>query len=189
MAPTKILVLKGSPRPRSNSSRLADKLAAGARDAGAAVDSFTLHTMNIKPCDGCDACHSGDRQCIIADDMDILYPKLRAADVIVIATPIYWFTMSAQTKMCIDRWYALENDSGNALRGKRFVFVLTYGDSDPWTSGAVNAMRAFQDMCRYVKAEIAGMVYGSASDQGDIESQPKLLEKAYKLGQSIAGRT
>lgn len=187
MAHKSILVLKGSPRPRGNSSILADRVAAGARESGAAVDSFTLHTMSIKPCDGCDACRSGDRQCIIADDMDVIYPKLRAADVIVVATPIYWFTMSAQTKTCIDRWYALETDGGNALRGKQFAFVITYGDSDPWTSGAVNAMRAFQDMCRYLKADIVGMVYGAAGDQGDIESQPGLLEKAYKLGRKIGG--
>jgi multimeric flavodoxin WrbA len=142
--------------------------------------------MDIKPCDGCDACQKADDgECVISDDMQILYPKLRDADAIVVASPIYWFTMSAQTKLCIDRWYALATPRCSALAGKQFAFVLTYGDSDPWTSGATNAIHTYQDMCRYLKAEIVGMVYGQASDEGDIEKQPKLLDKAYKLGQKL----
>jgi multimeric flavodoxin WrbA len=187
MSSKHILVLKGSPRERANSSILADRLAAGAQSAGAVVESFVLHEMDIKPCDACGACHkTDDGECVISDDMQILYPKLKQADAIVIASPVYWFTMSAQAKLCIDRWYALEMTHGNALSGKRFAFLLTYGDSDPWESGASNAMRTFQDMCRYLKAEIVGMVYGTAGDAGDIEKQPKLLEKAYKLGQKVA---
>jgi multimeric flavodoxin WrbA len=188
MSPRRVLILKGSPRRRANSSILADRLAAGAQAAGATVESFVLHEMNIKPCDGCDACHATDHSaCIIADDMEILYPKLRDADAIVVASPIYWFTISAQAKLCIDRWYGLETTQGSALRGKQFAFILTYGDSDPWTSGAVNAIHTFQDMCRYLKAEVVDMVYGTASNEGDIEKQPKLLEKAYKLGQKLGG--
>ena len=181
-----ILVLKGSPRKNGNSSILADQVAAGATAAGANVESFVLHDMSIEPCDGCDACHkTDDGECVISDDMQILYPKLRGADAIVVASPIYWGTMSAQTKLCIDRWYAWEGSQGNALAGKKFAIVLTYGDSDPFTSGAVNAMRTFQDICRYLKADIVGMVYGTASDAGDIKKQPELLEKAYTLGQKL----
>ncbi len=55
----------------------------------------------------------------------LLYPKLREADAIVIASPIYWFTMNAQTKLFIDRWYALESPQGNALKGKQFGILLT----------------------------------------------------------------
>jgi multimeric flavodoxin WrbA len=126
-------------------------------------------------------------QCVIEDDMQILYPKLRNADAIVIASPIYWFTMSAQTKLCIDRWYALEGPRGNALAGKQIGIVLTYGDSNQFTSGAINAMRAFEDMFRYIKAEIVGMVYGTAMNAGDARKQPDLMERAYKLGQELAG--
>ena len=117
--------------------------------------------------------------------MQMLYPKLRAADAIVVASPIYWFTLSAQAKLCIDRWYALEGPDGSALAGKQFGLVLTYGDVDPYTSGAINAIRTFQDMCRYIKADLAGIVYGTASDPGEIQSQPKLLERAYQLGQRL----
>ena len=105
----------------------------------------------------------------------------------MIASPIYWYTMSAHTKLCIDRWYALDTPRGNALAGKRIGIVLTYGDIDPFASGAVNAIHTFRDIFRNIKAPIVGIVYGSASNAGDIQNQPDLLEKAYKLGQELAG--
>ncbi|MDD4051702.1 MAG: flavodoxin family protein [candidate division Zixibacteria bacterium] len=184
----RIIILKGSPRKKGNSSILADRLAAGAKEAGATVESFDLHKMNIGACDACDICKGdGDRQCIIDDDMQILYPKLRAADAIVIASPIYWFTMSAQTKLCIDRWYVLEGPQGSALKGKDIGILLTYGDTDPYSSGGINAIRTFQDIFRYIKAEIVGIIYGSALGEGDILNQPELLEQAYQLGAKLAG--
>ncbi len=187
MSNKSVLILKGSPREKGNSSSRADQVAAGAASSGAQVESFVLQNMNIQPCNACDACHeTGDRQCVIEDDMQILYPKLRNADAIVIASPIYWFTMSAQTKLCIDRWYALEGPRGNALAGKQIGIVLTYGDTDPYTSGAINAIRAFQDMFRYIRASIVGMVYGTAMNVGDAQKQPDLMEQAYKLGQKLA---
>lgn len=181
-----ILIANGSPRKNGNSVILAEQVAAGARSAGAMVESVFLHRMNIQPCNACDACRDdSDGGCTIQDDMQILYPKLQRADAIVIASPIYWFTVSAQTKLFIDRWYALEGQPGNALAGKQIGVVLTYGDSDPFTSGAVNAIHTLQDICRYIGADVAGIVYGSASKEGEIQSQPGLLEKAYQLGQKL----
>jgi multimeric flavodoxin WrbA len=185
MTQPRILILKGSPRKRGNSATLADRVAAGATSAGAAVESFDLHDMEIHPCDGCDFCQ-GTGECVIADDMQVLYPKLREVDGIVIASPIYWFTVNAQVKALLDRWYALEGADEHALAGKRFGFVLTYGDSDPYTSGAVNAIRMFQDICRYEGAEIAGFVYGSADKAGEIQAQADTMENAYALGQRLA---
>jgi multimeric flavodoxin WrbA len=182
----KILILKGSPRQNGNSSSLANQVAAGARESGAEVESFSLHTMDIRPCDGCDTCRETDGVCVLKDDMQILYPKLRQADAIVLASPIYWFTFSAQLKTCIDRWYALEGSGGSALTGKKFGIVLAYGDSDPYISGAVNAIHTFQSMFHYLRAEIVGMVYGTAGDIGDAEKQPLLMKQAYQLGQKLA---
>jgi multimeric flavodoxin WrbA len=180
-----ILVFKGSPRERGNSSILADKAAEGAISAGAEVETYSLQRMDIHPCDGCDICQETG-VCVLGDEMQQLYPRLRLADAIVIASPIYWFTISAQTKLFIDRWYALESSQGSALKGKHFGILLTYGDNDPYTSGAINAIRTFQDMFRYIKAEIVGIVYGTASKEGDILNRPDLLEQAYKLGEKLA---
>ena len=180
-----ILVFKGSPRVHGNSSTLAEQTAEGAKSAGAEVESFFLHDLDIRPCDACDTCQETG-VCILMDDMQILYPKLRKAHAIVIASPIYWFTMSAQTKLFIDRWYALESPQGSALKGKQFGILLTYGDTDPYSSGAINAIRTFQDMMRYLGGNISGIVYGTAMDVGDASKQPALMERAFKLGQKLA---
>lgn len=176
-----VLALKGSPRENGNSNTLAEQVIAGAREAGAEVESVWLHQMDIHPCDGCDVCHETE-MCIIKDDMQKIYPLLEKADAILIASPIYWFTISAQSKLCIDRWYALERPEGNLLRGKQFGIVLTFGDSDLYTSGGINAIHTFESMFRYIGGHIIGMVYGSAHKIGDVEKQPKLMERAYQLG-------
>ena len=182
-----VLILNGSPRKLGNSAALAEQIAAGARSVGAQVEAHFLQDITIQPCNACDACQeTPENGCIIEDDMQMLYPKLRNARVIVVATPIYWFTMSAQAKLCIDRWYALEGTNGSALAGKRFAFALAYGDTDPYTSGAINAIRTFQDMCRYLKADLVGFVYGSAMDAGEIKKNEELIQNAFRLGQKLA---
>jgi multimeric flavodoxin WrbA len=181
-----ILILKGSPRVRGNSTLLADRLAEGAREAGAEVESFYLNGMNIHPCDGCDSCVETG-VCVQKDDMQQLSPKLLSADAIVLASPIYWFTYSAQLKTCIDRWYALWHGRREVFKGRPFGIILTYGDDDLYSSGGINAIHTFETMMRFLKAEIAGWVYGTANEEGDVLLQPELMEKAYRLGRKLAG--
>jgi multimeric flavodoxin WrbA len=180
-----IVILKGSPRPLGNSSVLADQAAAGAREAGAQVESFFLHDMNLRPCDGCDECRATGA-CVVGDDMQKLYPRLLAADGILLASPIYWFTFTAQLKTCIDRWYSLWNYNNDLFKTKLFGVILTYGDSDLYTSGAINAIHTFETMFRFIQADLAGWVYGSLSDIGDAQKHPELMEKAYRLGRKLA---
>lgn len=183
MARKKIIIVNGSPRKKGNSATLAKQVANGAEGVGAAVESFYLQGMNIRTCTACGTCRK-DREidCEIEDDMGPLYPKLRQADALVIAGPIYYFTVSAQTKLFMDRCYALGGPQGNALAGKNIGIILVYGGADPFTSGAINALRMFQDAYRYVGANLAGMVYGSASDPGEIASNQALMSEAYNLG-------
>lgn len=186
MASKKIVIVKGSPRENGNSAILADKVAEGAKAAGGYVESFYLHGMDISPCDACDACHTEPfGGCVVSDDMQLLYPRILDADAIVIASPVYWFTVSAQTKLFMDRCYALVDADGYLLRGKKIGIVMTYGDSDPFDSGAVNAFRTFQDAYRYVGAEIVDMVYGSADAAGDIQENAEIVAQAYALGQKL----
>ena len=181
----KVLILKGSPREKGNSSVLADRAASGAREAGAQVESVYLHGMDIRPCDGCDLCKENGEVCVIDDDMQSLYPKLMETDALLLASPIYWFTYSAQLKLCIDRWYGLWNYKPETFKDKPIGILLTYGDTDPYTSGAINAIHTLETMFRFLRAPILGMVYGSVSDPGDAEKQPELMEQAYQLGQRL----
>jgi len=181
----KIVILKGSPRERGNSSVLADQVQKGAEAEGAEVSSFRLSTMGIHPCCACDACRLLE-ECAIADGMQQIYPKIVEADAIVLASPVYWFTYSAQLKTCIDRWYALLNQCPDSFHGKKFGIVLTFGDSDIYTSGGINAIHTIESMCRFLRAEIAGLVYGTAMNVGDAEKNPELMEAAEKLGRLLA---
>jgi multimeric flavodoxin WrbA len=189
MGDKKILLVMGSPRQDGNSATLAKQVAAGAEATGAEVETFYLHTMDIQPCTACNACREETgKDCVIDDDMQTLYPKLRQADALVIASPVYWFTVSGQTKLFMDRWYALggPGEEYAAFAGKRIGIILTYADVDPFVSGAVNALRTFQDAFNYIGAEIVGMVYGSASEAGEIRNNRVLMEKAYELGKKLA---
>jgi multimeric flavodoxin WrbA len=124
---------------------------------------------------------------VINDDMRLVYPAMRKARGLVISSPIYWFSVSAQTKIFIDRLYAFVGPKGHGLKGRRIGILLTYGDADPFTSGAVNAMRMFQDAFRYIHAPIEGMVYGSANEPGEVAKDKILMKEAFELGRKVAG--
>lgn len=181
-----VLIVLGSPRKNGNSTALAKRAADGAKSAGAECETICLHEMHIKPCNACDYClKRPGHVCILKDDMQKLYPKLIKADVIVMAGPVYWFTVSAQIKLFMDRWYALIGKSGHALKGKKIGIILTYGDVDPVASGAVNAIRTYQDAFRFIGAPIVGMVYGTGNKPGEVKKDKKLMQQAFELGKKL----
>jgi multimeric flavodoxin WrbA len=181
----KVLIVRGSPREKGNSATLAREALLGAREAGAEVEDIYLHGLDIRPCDACDMCEDNEGVCVIEDDMQTLYPKIAQADAIVFASPIYWFTISAQLKLFIDRWYAFEFHEDKPTRNKQIGVVLTYGDTDLFTSGGINAIHTFQSMFRYIGGEIVGIVHGTANEVGDAAKNPELMKNAYNLGKEI----
>ena len=181
-----ILILKSSPRQKGNSNILADQVALAASQAGALVDGISLHGLDIRPCDACDSCLDTG-VCVLKDDMQPLYSKLLAADALVLSSPIYWFNYSAQLKTCIDRWYAVWNYKKDIFKGIPVGIVLSYGDSDLYNSGGINAIHSFETMFRYLQANILGIVHASLDAEGDALQHPELLEKARQLGVMLAG--
>ena len=186
---TKILVVQGSPRKKGNSITLAEQIAKGAESVGAVAERIYLHDKNISPCQACYACQRPDSSgCAIDDEMQPIYKKLIDADCWIIASPVYWFTMSAQTKLFIDRCFALQAYKKDAFAGKQIAIAMSYGDTDTFNSGCVNALRTFQDAFRYVGANMVGMVYGSAEKPGEIKSNQSLMDQAEALGKKIVGK-
>lgn len=182
----KVLVILGSPRRKGNSAILADQITKGAKSAKAKVETIYLQEKNVAPCKACFTCQKKDSKgCSIQDDMQDLYPKLIEADAWVIASPVYWFTMSAQTKIFMDRCFALPAYQSDPFKGKRIAIAMTYGDEDPFSSGCVNALRTFQDAFRYTESNIVGMVYGSAMDAGKIKLNEKVMQEAFDLGKKL----
>lgn len=181
-----VLVILGSPRRTGNSSTLAARISRGAKSAGAEVETVFLQDLEISPCRGCDTCQKHDSKgCATEDDMQEIYPKLIKAAAWVIASPVYWFTMSAQTKIFMDRCYALPAYAKNPFAGKRIAIAMSYGDADPVRSGCVNALRTFQDAYSYTRSKIVGMVYGSAMKAGEIENNETLMWEAEELGKRL----
>lgn len=188
MTESRTIVLLGSPRKLGNSTLLARKAVEGIEAGSGKYKLHALHEMDIQPCRACDSCRkSAARKCKIRDDMQLLYPELQDAASLLIASPIYWFSLSAQTKAFLDRCYALDRPEGHAFAGKRVGIILTYADADPYASGAVNAIRSLQDTFRYTKSEIVGIVYGSADKEGEISRNKRLLKQAFDLGRELAG--
>jgi multimeric flavodoxin WrbA len=179
-----ILILEGSPRKKGNSCTLAAQSAIGARQAGADVESVFLQRLKIAPCNSCDACRKTG-VCTIKDDMQMLYPKLAEADGLILASPIFWFTYSAQLKTCIDRWYALWNGNHDFMKSKPAGVILTYGDTDLFTSGGMNAIHTLDTMFDFLGAKV-DWVYGSLMDIGDAEKDAGLMASALALGKKIA---
>lgn len=181
-----LLIIKSSPRKNGGSSLLAEQAALAARESGTTAEGINLHDLTIHACDACDGCIRTKRNCVIQDDMQELYPKFLSMDALLLASPIYWFTYNAQLKLLIDRLYGLWNNHPDFLKGKPVGIILTYGDVDPYASGAVNAIHSFESMFRYLEAPIAGIVYGTAGSAGDIEKQPDLIQAARELGRKLS---
>ena len=181
-----VLVLLGSPRKNGNSAILARQIAKGAKSGKAKVDTVYLHGLNISPCKGCWSCQKkSSKGCVIEDGMQAIYTKLVAADGWVIATPIFWFTLSAQTKLFMDRCFALPAYHPDPFREKRIAVAMTYGAEDPLASGCVNAWRTFQDAYAYTESQLVGCVYGTAMAAGEIRANEKVMQDAFALGRQL----
>lgn len=183
----KILILESSPRKKGNTAVLAGQASEALRKNGVEVETIRLHGMDIAPCNHCDGCLRKKVPCVQKDDMQAIYPKLAATDGIILASPVYWFSYNAQLKVVIDRWYGIAQVQSDFLKGKPFGVILVYGDTDVYTSGAINAIRTLEDTARWVKSGPVNFVYGTTNDVGDAEKDAGLMERARLLGEKMAG--
>lgn len=176
----KVLVITGSPHKNGTSARLAEQFVKGAQEAGHEVCRFDSAFMNIHPCIACEKCHNTDTGCAFKDDMEKINPELLSADVIVFVSPIYYYSMNAQIRTVIDRFYA--NDA--SLHGnKKTALMLTMADDT--MESAEGAVASFKGMANFLDWEIAGMVIGV--DCMDVPALEKTdyPEQAYNLGRNL----
>ena len=178
-------IFLSSPRKGSNSSILAVAMGEGVSAAGGTVEVVDLARLDIKPCLACEACTNNGGKCVQRDGMKMVYSQVINADIIILATPVYWFNMSGQLKVFLDRCFATMFSEGNPMAKKTFAVAMSQGGSDPWESGGVNALRSIQDMCRYTGATWGGSIYGTAQERNIISTNNDLLEKSRQLGASL----
>lgn len=176
----KVLILSSSPRKGGNSDTLCDQFGKGAEEAGNQVEKIRLADLNIDYCSACYACKTKGR-CVKQDDMEQVIANMRAADVIVLATPVYFYTMSAQMKTMIDRTLGGAQKSG--LENKEFYFIATAADGKAAMERTVDGLRGYIECLPGAKE--MGVIYGAGVWQlGDIQKNPAMQE-AYQMGKNI----
>ena len=177
----KILIISSSPRAGSNSEALAVAFAAGAREAGHEAELISLRGKTVSFCRGCFACQQTQR-CVIRDDADEICRKALTADVLVFATPIYYYEMSGQLKTLLDRLNPLF-PSDYAFRD---VYLLTAAaeDGEDVPQRAVSGVEGWVEC--FERAKLAGTVFmGGVTAAGENPEHPA-LDLAYKMGKQIS---
>lgn len=176
----KVLVLSTSPRKGGNSDLLADEFVRGAQEAGNSVEKITLYDKTIGFCKGCLACQRTLR-CVIHDDADAIAQSMLTADVIVFATPIYYYGMCGQMKTMLDRANPLF-PSDYQFR-EIYLLAAAAEEEEHTVDGAVTGLQGWVDC--FEKARLAGTVFaGGVTSVGEIQGHPA-LRKAYEMGQNV----
>lgn len=181
----KILVLNGSPRARGNTSMLLDAFTEGATQAGHTVTRFDLQKMDLHPCLGC---MKGGRDaaspCVQKDDMLKIYPAYREADIVILASPMYYWAFSAQLKMAFDRLFAVaECDPGYANPKKECALIMAAEGNTPDNWKAVldyyHALMSFMEW-----TDLGTVLAGGVLEAGAIAGSP-VLDEARSFGASL----
>ena len=175
-----IVVLSGSPRKGGNTAIMVEAFKEGAESAGHAVEVVDVAARKISPCRACKHCFSHGGDCAIPDDMAEIRESLKRADMLVFASPIYWFDVSAQLKLAIDRMYAF---GGCGFPFSKVALLLDSGSDGVYDA----AIAAYKAMNSYLKWEDMGIVaIPGMLEKGDMAASPKLAE-ARALGASLQG--
>ena len=170
----KILVLQGSPNANGSTALLAREFAGGAREAGHDVDIVDVAALDIAPCTGCVACGYGG-PCALYDDFDELREQILAADMLVFATPLYYYGMTAQLKAAVDR-FCSANPRISGKRLKSALLAVAWND-DNWTFDALEA--------RYLNLCDCGRVLGGGCGTPGMTKRSGYPEQARALGTSL----
>ena len=177
----KIIVLNGSPRKNGNTSALVKAFREGAESAGHTVTEFWLGGMKINGCRGC--CAGGknpESPCVQKDDMEQIYPAYKEADVVVLASPLYYWTISGQLKCAFDRLFAVaECDPGYTNPRKESALLMAAEGN-----GFEETVYWYDRLMGHIGWKDCGKVLCGGMAVGDIEGKPE-LEEARKLGASI----
>ena len=175
----KVLVISSTPRSGGNSDVLCDRFVEGALEAGNTAEKIRLADLTIKYCKGCGAC-SETHRCVQKDDMAPILESMVSADVIVLATPVYFYTMCAQLKTLIDRTVARYTEVTN----KEFYFILTAADGRKKAlERTVEEFRGFLDCLDGSREK--GIVYGTGAwGVGEILNKPAMAD-AFALGRAL----
>ena len=178
----KIVVLNGSPRENGNTSALIEAFTKGAEESGNAVTAFFLDKMDIH---GCKGCYGGGKDlespCVQKDDMDKIYPHYKEADIVVLASPLYYWNLSGQLRTAFDRLFAIAESNADYANPRKNGVLLMAAEGH----GFDEVLNYYHNLMGHIHWSSLGEVLaGGVGQPGDIKGKPE-LEKAYELGKSI----
>lgn len=189
----RILIVMGGGRPKGNTAQLVDAFVSGAEEAGHSVEKVSLQKTEIKGCLGCNACRYG-KPCVQKDGFNELVPKIKQADLIVFASPLYFWTISSKLKAFIERFYCIAEEDPEPPYGryekypvKDCALFMTSADELFWTFNQAVSYYQFA-IVNYIGFHDKGMVL--AGGCGDTNGQPQIdktgyLQEAYEFGKNI----
>jgi multimeric flavodoxin WrbA len=189
----KIIAFNGSPRSDGNTELLLKAAIRGIEDAGLSVHTFNLNAMNIRPCQDCGGCNETGK-CIVNDDMDRIYEAIRSADRIILSSPIFFFSISAQSKIMIDRcqsfWcekYLLNKPVLSGLDARKGLLILVGGMKKE--IGVQCAEACAKAFFRTISVTEHNTIYFLGVDRkGEILHHPTALKEAYEAGRKLIER-
>jgi len=179
--PMKIVLINSSPHSetQSTSRYLSQKFVEGAKSKGHEIFIFDAANEKTNPCKGCDHCGM-DGDCIFNDAIQTkLMPQMLAADLLVLVTPLYYFGMSAQLKIIVDRFYSRTT----RLSGKKSIIMATAWNSADWTMEALQ--NHYETLVRYMNWQDVGQIWATGCGYRSAVENSEFGEAAYKIGASL----
>jgi len=185
----KALGIMGSPRIRGNTDLLLDEAFRGAQSQGAETEKIIVDKLKITPCREYYGCLK-DGNCVIQDDMDNIYPKLLEADIVIVASPMFFYGLTAQVKALIDRCQALwarkyvlkQSPPDSARRGAFIAVAATKGKR--LFDGSILTVKYFLQAIGVNYAE--ELLVRGVDNRGEIKEHPTALSDAFELGKRLA---
>lgn len=174
----KVLILSGSPRRGGNSDLLCDAFLKGAQEAGHAVEKLRVRDHKMAPCNACYACRKLGA-CIQKDNMAEIIAKMQAADVLVMASPVYFYSIDAQMKILIDRCLPGYRE----MRDKQMYYIITAADSPDALETTLACFRGFAD-CLPGAVEKGAILAGGVYEPGAVNAT-NYLQRAYEMGKNV----
>ena len=176
----RVLILSGSPRKGGNSDLLCDEFMRGAQESGNEVEKIRVAEKNVAPCKGCYYCKRSGGQCVSKDDMGEILQKMIDADVLVLASPVYFYSVDAQLKAVIDRTVARWLE----VKKKEFYYIATCADTGKESCETTFAcFRGYADCVEGAKE--MGVIYGTGVyERGEIRNTPAFAQ-AYEMGKKV----
>ena len=176
----RIIILMGSPNQNGSTSILAEQFVQGAEESGHTCEILDVCHMNTHPCTGCVRC-GYEGPCVQKDDVEIIRQKLLNCDMVVFATPLYYYGMSAQLKTVVDRFCAY-NSSLNSRHLKSALLSVAW-NADNWTFEALEAH--YKTLVRYINFQDCGRVLGYGCGTPSMTKRSKYPQQAYQLGKQL----